>query len=360
MNKKSCFLLVGISLLLMIAIVETSLLPWRLLSLAGKGLRFISSAIFRRGDKKMRLNVLIVFVCLWYFVGRSDGAVIVTSENQPVATLAPAGAVVEFTNFKIRTKDNRGLELKKIVVEKTGLGSIDSVANFLVIAKESSGVSGANTNRVVLSSSENSKDEVELINLPEDGGLPVFSKPVELTVAAVMKSDLSSYSGQVIYLQVKSIVLVRKKNGREVKIKGKFPIIGVGNTINSSLGVGSLNVEAMEGGIAFAITAGNEEPVGIAKLAVRCNPSDEKGEPNSYYLWIEKTGEIFPFEREDNILYVVFKERQIIEKGETLKIQIRQDEGNLLWEILGFYAEDIVAHGYYYNYRIMPYWVAEG
>ena len=40
MDKKSCFfvgfLLVVISFLLMTAIIETSLLPWRVLSLAGK------------------------------------------------------------------------------------------------------------------------------------------------------------------------------------------------------------------------------------------------------------------------------------------------------------------------------------
>jgi len=314
----------------------------------------------------MRFNglsfLLAGFVWIGCFVGQSDAKamVIVTSGKQPEATLAPAEAVVTFTNFKIRPgKNKRGLELKKIVVEMTGLANTDSVADVLVIAKKSPGTSGANTNRIVLSSMVSSKDNiVELINLPEDGGLPVFTKPIELTVAAAMKSNLDQYAGQVIYLQVKSIILVRKKNGREVRIKGKFPITGAGNTINSSLKIGSLNVEAREDG--YAITTGIEESVRIPKITIRTIPSLEEGEPNSYSLYIEKTGQLFPFKREGNMLYIDFKEEQVIEKGETLKVEIRADEGNSLWEIVSLYVEDIEAYGYYYNYRIMPRWVVEG
>ena len=313
----------------------------------------------------MRLNglmgfVLAGFVCLWCFVGQSDGAVIVVGGKQPGATLAPAKAVVEFTNFKIRPGKNKKLELKEVVVEMTGLGNIDSVTDILVIAKKSPGVSGANTNRVVLSSPMNSKDNViELINLPEDGGLPAFTKPVELMVATRMKSNLDQYAGQVIYFQVKSIVLVNKKTGREVKIKGKFPIVGAGNTINSSLKIGSLSVEAREDG-SYAFTAGSEEPIRIAKMVIRTIPSLEEGEPNKYSLYIEKTGQLFPLEREGNMLYIAFKEEQVIERGETLKIEIRADEGSSLWEILSLSPEDIEAYGYYYNYIIIPSWVAEG
>ena len=41
MNKKQDFLFVWISFLVMIAIIEISLLPWRFLSLLGKGLRLL-------------------------------------------------------------------------------------------------------------------------------------------------------------------------------------------------------------------------------------------------------------------------------------------------------------------------------
>lgn len=316
----------------------------------------------------MRLNGLIVFVLasfvsLLCFVGQSDARVIVVGGNQPEATLAPAGAVVLFTNFKIRpgTRKNRGLELKKIIIEKTGFGSLDSVADFLVIAKKSPGVSEGNTGRIVLSSSVSSKDNImELVNLPEDGGLPAFTKPVELMVAARMNSNLEQYAGQVIYLQVKSIVLVRKKTGREVKIKGKFPIVGVGNTINSTLKIGSLSVEAKDDAT-YALMA-ESEPIRIPKIVIRTTPSLEEGEPNSYFLYIEKTGQLFALKREgSNMLYVTFEEEIVVEKGETLKIEIRQDEGNLLWEFFGIYPEDIEAYGDEYNYRIMPqWWVAKG
>ena len=334
----------------------------------------VVAIIFRKGDfkergKKMRLNglmgfVLAGFVCMGLSQSDSGAGVIVTGANQPKATLAPTDAVVPFTNFEIRPGRNKsGLELKKIVVKTTGFGDIDSVADVLVIAKESPGVSEANTGRVVLSSPINSStvadNTVELINLPEDGGLPVFTKPVKLTISATMKSNLDQYAGQVIYCQVDSIILVRKKNGREVKIKGKFPIVGAGNTINSTLKIGSLSVEAKEDG-SYDLMAGSEEPVRISKMALRTISSQEVGEPNSYSLYIEKTGEVLSFKREGNVLYIVFKEEMVIEKGENLKVELRADEGNSLWEIISLYPEDVEAYGNYYNYRIMPRWVEEG
>ena len=312
----------------------------------------------------MRLNglmgfVLAGFVCLGCFVGQSDARVIVVGGKQPGATLAPAKAVVEFTNFKIRPGKNKKLELKEVVVEITGLGNMDSVTDIFVIAKKSPGVSKGNTNRIVLSSTMSSKDNIiELINLPEDGGLPAFTKPVELTVATRMKGNLDQYAGQVIYFQVKSIVLVNKKTGREVKIKGKLPITGAGHTVNSTLKIGSLSVEAKEDFVYDVVAEG--EPMRISKIVMRASPSLEVGEPNSYSLYIEKTGKFLPFQREDNTLYIIFSEGLEIEQEETLKVQVGADKGNSLWEILSISPEDIEAYGGYYNYRIIPSWVAEG
>ncbi|RJQ30602.1 hypothetical protein C4572_04030 [Candidatus Parcubacteria bacterium] len=299
---------------------------------------------------------------------------VVLSKEQPKAALAPERATVDFTYFKIRPPHKREWEIKKIEIERMGFGNLGAIDYIYLIADKSPGVSQGNYNRIVMNSNVTEADiknnTVDLLNLPEDGGLPSFTKPVKLKIAARMKNDLIGFSGQVLYLTVKSIIVIDKKTGRELEITGKMPIVGVGNTVNSSLKIGGLEVERVDGG--FNLRAGDAEPIRLTKWVIR-TIGEENPPPdweNFYSCYVDKVERLYQFKREKNLIYAYFKEEILIEKGETVKFELRtggagSGSSNAFlpkgsWEVLSIYTEDIEAYGYYYGYRIMPGWAAKG
>lgn len=306
----------------------------------------------------MRLNGLIVFVlasfvCLWSFVGQSDGAVIVTGANQPEATLAPQGAMVEFTNFTVRTGGQEVL-LSEVVVEWTGAGySISAIDEVLLIAKESLGINSQDEDRVVATGIfDTSSGEVKLKNSYNTGGLSSFNKVAKFTVVAVMKSDLSSYSGQVIYLTVKKIKIT-DLNGKRLKVKGNLPITGAGHTVNSSLNIGSLtiNSEYTFGGASaqFNIAAGSAEPVLIEKIFIRL--TGEFADDANLYLSV--SGQRYQFSRAGGGLYLYLKESLEVPSSTAVAAELQTDAKNGLPEI-SVRPEDIIVRGKNYNYKILP------
>lgn len=302
----------------------------------------------------MRLNGLIVFVCLWCFVGQSsDGAVIVTGANQPKATLAPQRAIVEFTNFTVRTGGQEVL-LSEVVVEWTGAGySISAIDEILLISKESLGVNSQDEDRVVATGIfDTSSGEVKLKNSFNAGGLSSFNKAAKFTIAAVMKSDLSSYSGQVIYLTVKRIKIT-DLNGKRLKVKGKLPITGAGHTVNSSLNIGSLTINSEyttgDQSAQFNITAGLAEPVLLEKIFVRIVEDLSGGA--AFYLSISE--QKYEFSRAGDWLYLFFKESLEVPTGTAIAAELQTGSKYGLPEI-SVRPEDIIVRGKNYNYKILP------
>lgn len=301
------------------------------------------------------MNIVVLTIVGWlsfFGVTISEAtAIIVTGANQPAATLAPQRAIVEFTNFTVRPGGQEIL-LSEVVIERTGLSNADAIDEIMLIAKESFGINSQDEGRVIATGVFNSEGKVKLKNSFNAGGLSSFNKAAKFTIAAVMKSDLSSYSGQVIYLTVKRIKIT-DLNGKRLKVKGKLPITGAGHTVNSSLNVGSLtiNSEYTFGGAfaQFNITAGSEEPVLLEKIFIRLT-GEFADEAN---LYLSVSGQRYQFSRAGGRLYLYLKESLEVSSGTAVAAELQTDAKNGLPEI-SIRPEDIIVRGKNYNYKIFP------
>lgn len=303
------------------------------------------------------MNVFVLAIVGWLscfgVIISEAAAVIVTGVNQPKATLAPQRAVVEFTNFTVRTFGQEVL-LSEVVVEWTGAGgSIGAIDEVLLIVKESLGINSQDEDRVVATGVfDSSSGEVKLKNLFNTGGLSSFNKAAKFTIAALMKGDLSSYSGQVIYLTVKKLKIT-DLNGKRLKVKGKLPITGSGHTVNSSLNIGSLTINSeyttSDQSAQFNITAGSAEPVLLEKIFVRLT-GDFADDANFY---LEVSGQKYQFVRAGGWLYLYLKESLEVPAGWDIAAEFKTDVKNGLPEI-SVRPEDIVVKGKNYNYKIFP------
>lgn len=278
-------------------------------------------------------------------------AIIVTGANQPKATIAPQRAIVEFTNFTVRPGGQEIL-LSEVVIERTGLSNADAIDEIMLIAKESSGVNSWDEDRVIATGVFDANGKARLKNIPDNGGLGSFNQTAKFTIAAAMKSDLSSYSGQVIYLTVKRLKITGLDRKR-LKVKGKLPITGAGHTVNSSLNIGSvtINSEYQTGHpyAQFNITAGSAEPVLLEKIFIRL--TGEFAENANLYLSI--SGQEYQFSRNGEWFSLYFKESLEALKDMAVAAELQTDAKSGLPEI-SVRPEDIVVRGKNYDYKFLP------
>lgn len=304
------------------------------------------------------MNVVVLAIAGWlsYFgITVTEAAVIITGVNQPEATLAPQRAIVEFTNFTVRPGGQEVI-LSEIVVERTGLGSVEAIDEIMLIAKKHLGddlqIYSQDEDRVIATGVLDSEGKVRLKNLPDNGGFGSFSNNAKFTIAAVMKSNLSAYAGQVIYLTVKRLKIT-DLDSKRLKVKGKLPITGAGHTVNSSLNIGSviINSEYKIGHpyAQFNITAGPVEPILLEKIFIRL--TGDYFENTSLYLSV--SGQNYQFRQDGEWLYLQFKELLEIPAGSAIAAELQTDAKSGLPEI-SIRPEDIIVKGKNYNYKIFP------
>lgn len=298
------------------------------------------------------LGLSIVGFLSFFGVKIGDASVLVTGANQPSATLAAQEVIMEFTNFTVRP-NGKDVKLAEVVVERTGISSTDAIDKIMLIAKKSASVDEWEEGRVIATGVFDGSGTVRLKNsYDSNDGLRSFNQTAKFTIAAVMKSDLSSYAGSVIYLTVKKIKLLNS-DGKRMKVKGKLPITGAGHTVNSSLNTGSatVNIEYNVGHMyAIAnITAGSVESILLEKIFIR-----QTGEfPESANLYFTVLGEKYKFSRGEGWFYLSFKEILEIGKGESVSAQIETDSASGLPKVK-IRPEDLIISGKTYGYKIYP------
>jgi len=299
------------------------------------------------------MNIFALAIAGWLsFLGitTTEAAIIVTGTNQPSATLAPQGAIVEFTNFTVRSGGQEVL-LSEVLVERTGLSNNDAIDEVMLIAKKSPGVYSWEEDWVIATGVFDLEGKVRLKNIYRDSGFGSFDGITKLTLAAVMKKDLSLNSGQVIYLTVKRLKIT-DLNGKRLKVRGKLPITGTGHTVNSSLNIGSvvINSEYKIGHsyAQFNITAGSAEPVLIEKIFIRLG--DFSGGAD---LSLSVSGQKYQFSQNGEWLVLYLKESLEISADTAVAAELQTNAKSGLPEI-SIRPEDIIVKGKNYNYRILP------
>jgi len=303
------------------------------------------------------MNIFALAIAGWlsfFGITMTEAAIIVTGANQPSATLAPQRAIVEFTNFTVRPGGQEVI-LSEVVVERNGLNCADAVAEIMLIAKKhldvNSQIYSQDEDRVIATGVFDSNGKVRLKNLPKDGGFGSFSNNAKFTIAAVMKSDLASYAGQVIYLAVKRLKIT-DLNGKRLKVRGKLPITGAGHTVNSSLNIGSVTINSEykigHSYAQFNITAGPSEPVLIEKIFIRLGNFTGGAD-----LSLSVSGQKYQFSQNGEWLVLYLKESLEISADTVVAAELQTNAKSGLPEI-SIRPEDIVIKGKNYNYRILP------
>lgn len=302
----------------------------------------------------MNVFLMMTLVGLFSFFGIKfgDASVLVTGANQPSATLAAQGTIVEFTNITIRP-DGKEVSLAEVVIRRTGVSSSDAIDEIMLIAKKSPGVDSWEEGRVIATGVFGEDGKVRLKNAYDSGeGLKPFSDTAKFTIAAVMKGDLSSHAGSVIYLAVEKLKVL-STDGKRMKVKGKLPITGAGHTVNSSLvtGKATISVEYLAGHTYANITisADSVEPVLLEKIFIKQNGQF----PENANLYLVISGQKFGFSRNGGWFSLLFKENLEIGKGESVSATIETDSEAGLPEV-SFKPEDFIISGKTYGYKIYP------
>lgn len=301
------------------------------------------------------INIVVLTIIGWlsYFgITMTEAtAVIATGANQPKATLAPQRATVEFTNFTVRPSGQEVI-LSEVVIERTGLSNAEAIDEIMLIVKKSPGINSWDEDRVIATGVFDANGKARLKNIPDNGGLSSFSKTAKFTIAAVMKNDLSSYSGQVIYLTVKRLEITDLDRKR-LKVKGKLPFTGAGHTVNSSLNIGSvtINSEYQTGHpyAQFNITAGSAEPVLLEKIFIRL--TGDFAEDSVLYLSV--SGQKYQFSRNGEWFSLYFKELLEMPANTAIAAQLQTGTKYGLPDVF-IRQEDIVVKGKNYNYKFLP------
>lgn len=149
----------------------------------------------------------------------------VAAGSQPGATLAPQnGARVPFTRFTLTAGADGAVAVNGVTVQRVGLGS-NSVFSGVVLLDDAGNI-------MDVDKTLNANNQATV------GG--TFTVPAgttkTYTVAGNMISDLSTYAGQVIGLNVVAI-------NTTATVNGSLPISGAAHTVNATLAIGTVTAE---------------------------------------------------------------------------------------------------------------------
>lgn len=152
----------------------------------------------------------------------TGGAVSVMAAAQPANSLAPAGAIrVPFTTFTLTNNSSAAVTINGVTVRRTGLGQDAAFAGIVLVDQ--------NGLQVGIAKTLNSNHEATV----GDSWTLQPGQSQTLTVAGNMASSLTSYSGQVVSLEVTGI-------GTTATVSGSLPITGASQTLNSTLSIGAV------------------------------------------------------------------------------------------------------------------------
>lgn len=148
----------------------------------------------------------------------------ISAGAQPANAIAPEGASrVPFTTFTIANNTGAVVTVTGVTVLRTGLGSDSTLAGVALVDASSNTQLG--TAKTLNSNHQVTVGDSFTLN-------PGQSKMI--TVVGNMASNLDSYSGQIVSLQVVAI-------NTTSPVSGSLPINGASHTINSNLSIGTAN-----------------------------------------------------------------------------------------------------------------------
>lgn len=156
--------------------------------------------------------------CVYTPANTTTSSVTISSPTQPAASLAVPSAQIPFTKISL-TAGSSDVDINGVVVyRRNGLysSSIDSAFAGIVLLDENNQQVGSTKN---LSNQEATVGDNFVVKA---GTIKTF------TVAGIMASNLASYAGQIVYLDITGIKSA-------ATTAGSLPISGAGQTINNSL-----------------------------------------------------------------------------------------------------------------------------
>lgn len=173
----------------------------------------------------------------------TGGALSVYAGTQPSNSLAPQGASrVPFTNITLAA-GSADVTVNSITVQRSGLAQDASVAG-VVLLDSSTGL------QIGIAKTLNSNHQATV-------GEPFVVKAGTtrmVTVAANMASSLSSYSGQILGLDVIAV-------NTTASVSGSLPITGAQQTLNGNLTIGTVTISASS----FDPNNGASQPIGTTQ-----------------------------------------------------------------------------------------------
>ena len=138
---------------------------------------------------------------------------------QPSSTIAPQATIVPLTKFTLRNSGGTSIQLQRVKIQQTGLGT-DGAVHHVVITSEN-----GSTN-----SSPAGFDADHLLSMPLPDAWISAGETKTYTLSAAMQANLASYAGGTIALRLLGIVTPSR-------VSGQLPIDGSTATVNVSLDV---------------------------------------------------------------------------------------------------------------------------
>lgn len=289
-------------------------------------------------------------------VPAGTAALAVSIPAQPGVSLAPQGASrVPFTKVTL-TAGASDVTVNSFLVERTGLAQ-DAVFGGIVVLDE-------NGNQLGTAKTLNSNHQVTV----GDAFVVRAGSSRTMTIAGNMGSSLSSYAGQVASLTINQV-------NTSATVSGPLPITGAGQTINSSLTLGTVTVAVSQfdpnsavsypigtTGLKMAgvkITAGSAEQVKLISLRWNQSGSAAIGDLANVMTYVD--GVAYPVMASSDGKYLTanFGSGILIDKGFSKDVYIQGDivgsgaaSRTIQFDI--YKTTDVYLLGNTYGYGITP------
>ncbi len=279
----------------------------------------------------------------------------ISTVSQPSSTLAPEGAArVPFTKFALTASSDGDVTVDSVTIEKAGLLNDSVFSGVIILDQDGDQIGIARTlnsnHRVILSS---------------DFTVPAGQTKV-YTIAGNMAASLDSYSGEVGGLDVIAI------DAGSTSVNGSLPVTGTQHTMNSSLSIGGLTVEAGAfdpgsansslnvgtQGYTFAglkFTAGSAEDIEIEAIRWNQAGSASIGDLENVVINIDGTDYSTDVDDDGDYYTASLANPITVSKGEVVQLYIKGDveSGSARTIDFNIYRKtDIVVKGKTYGYNI--------
>ncbi len=280
----------------------------------------------------------------------------VTPGVQPTATfLAPQGAArVPFTTVVLTASADGDVVVNSLLVERDALSQDAAFAGIVLLDSDGTQLGIAKT-----------LNSLHQATIGEAFTVKAGTSKT-VTVAANMNASLSSYTGQIGSLEVKSV-------NTSATVNGSFPIVGARHTLNSSLTIGtattatgiddpntSATKEVGVTGYTFAavkVTAGSGEKIRIHSLRWNQSGSVASGDLENLKGYVDGVAYDLTVSADGKYYTVDFGAGLVVDKGLSKEISIKGDIAGgsgrtIIFDI--YKSTDLYITGETYNYGITP------